>query len=31
MYPPSEGLITLTQILESTPEFYNMDVDSDFL
>jgi hypothetical protein len=29
--PPSKGLIALTQILESTPELYHMDVDNDFL
>ena len=29
--PPSKGLISLTQILESTPELYHMDVDGDFL
>ena len=29
--PPSKGLIAPTQILESTPELYHMDVDDDFL
>ena len=28
--PPSKGLIAPTQILESTPELYHMDVDDDF-
>jgi hypothetical protein len=28
--PPSKGLIALMQILESAPELYHMDVDSDF-
>ena len=27
--PPSKGLISPTQILESTPEVYHMDVDGD--
>jgi hypothetical protein len=30
MYPPSEGLIAPTQILESALELYYMDEDSDF-
>ena len=29
--PPSKGLIALTQILESAPELYHMNVDSDFI
>ena len=29
--PPSKGLIAPTQILESAPELYHMDVGSDFL
>ena len=29
--PPSKGLGSPTQILESTPEVYYMDVDGDFL
>ena len=29
--PPSKGLITPTQIIESAPELYHMDVDSNFL
>ena len=29
--PPSEGSIAPTKILESAPELYHMDVDSDFL
>ena len=29
--PPSKGLIALTQIPESVPELYHMNVDSDFI
>ena len=29
--PPSKGLIALIQILESVPELYHMNVDSDFI
>ena len=29
--PPSKRLISPTQILESTPELYHMDVDGDFI
>ena len=29
--PPSKELFSLTQILESVPELYHMNVDSDFI